>query len=61
MGACLQNCRAVIDLLMKLAGPLVNLSIGTSALELKLELEMMLQTPLFPVPKGLWTSDLAGW
>ena len=28
----------------------VNLGIGTSALELKLELELILQMPLFPVP-----------
>ena len=30
--------------------PFVNLDIGTSALELELELELILQTPLFPVP-----------
>ena len=30
--------------------PFVNLSIGTSALELELELELVLQTSLFPVP-----------
>ena len=39
--------------------PFVNLAIGTSALEL--ELELMLQIPLLPVPEGLWTPILAGW
>ena len=29
--------------------PFVNLGFGTSALELELELEIILQTPLFPV------------
>ena len=46
-------------------GPFVNLGIGTSALELELDLELELkliqQTPLFPVPLGLWTPNLAGW
>ena len=37
--------------------PFVNLGIGTSALES----ELILQTPLFPVPEGLWTPNLAGW
>ena len=41
--------------------PFVNLAIGTSALELELELESMLQIPLLPVPEGLWTPILAGW
>ena len=43
--------------------PFVNLGIGTTALELALELELELiqQTPLFPVPLGLWTPNLAGW
>ena len=44
-------------------GPFVNLRIGTSALELelKLKLVLILQPPLFPVPLGLWTPNLAGW
>ena len=33
----------------------VNLDIGTSALEL----ELILQTPLFPLPQGLWAPNLA--
>ena len=40
-------------------GPFVNLGIGTSALEL--ELELIQQTPLFPVRQVLWTTNLAGW
>ena len=30
-------------------------------LGLELELELILQTPLFLVPLGLWTPNLAGW
>ena len=45
--------------------PFVNLGIGTSALELELEMELkfelILETPLFPVPYGLWTPNLAEW
>ena len=45
--------------------PFVNLSIGTSALELELELdlelELILETPLFSLPQGLWAPNLAGW
>ena len=39
--------------------PFVNLDTGTSALEL--ELELIQQTQLFPVPLGQWTPNLAGW
>ena len=48
---------------MHTEGPFVNLGIGTSALELelKLRLVLILQPPLFPVPLGLWTPNLAGW
>ena len=28
---------------------------------LELELVLILQAPLFPVPLGLWTPNLAGW
>ena len=38
--------------------PFVNLGIRTSALEL--ELELILQTPLFPLPLGLSAPNLAG-
>ena len=38
--------------------PFVNLGIRTSALEL--ELELILQTPLFPLPQGLSAPNLAG-
>ena len=43
--------------------PFVNLGIGISALELELELglELIQQTPSFPVPLGLWTLNRAGW
>ena len=41
--------------------PVVNLGIGTWALEMELELELILKTPLFPVSLGLWTPNLAGW
>ena len=37
--------------------PFVNFDIGTSVLEL----ELILQTSLFPVPRGLWNLNLAGW
>ena len=42
--------------------PFVNLGIGISALELELELglELIQQTPSFPVPLGLWTLNRAG-
>ena len=39
--------------------PYVNLGIGTTSLEL--ELELILQTLLFPLPQGLWAPKLAGW
>ena len=41
--------------------PFVNLGIETSALELELELELIQQTPLFPVLLGLWTPNLTEW
>ena len=45
--------------------PFVNLGIKTSALELELELglelELIQQTPLFPVLLGLWTPNLTEW
>ena len=41
--------------------PFVNVGIRTSALELELELELILQTPLFPVTQGLWTPNLTRW
>ena len=39
--------------------PFVNLRIGTSAFEC--ELKLLLQRPLFPVPKILWTLNILGW
>ena len=39
--------------------PFINLGPGTSAPEL--ELELILQTPLFPILLSLWTPNLAGW
>ena len=46
---------------MGLIRPFVNLRIGTSALELvlELELELILQAPLFPLPQGLSAPNLA--
>ena len=35
--------------------------IGIRTLTLELELELIQQTPLFPVPLGLWTPNLVGW
>ena len=49
----------VFNIYLAEVGPFVNLGIGTSALEL--ELELIQQTPLFPVALGLWTPDLAWW
>ena len=43
-----------------LTWPFVNLGIGTSALEFGLELELILKTPLFPLPQGLSAPNLAG-
>ena len=39
--------------------PFINLGPGTSAPEL--ELELIIQTPLFPILLSLWTPNLAGW
>ena len=50
-----------LSLFEKNSWPFVNLGIGTSALELGLELELILQTPSFTVPLGLWTPHFPGW
>ena len=38
-----------------------HLGIGTWALELELELELIWQTPIFSIPLGLWTPNFGGW
>ena len=38
-----------------------HLGIGTWALELELELELISQTPIFSIPLGLWTPNFGGW
>ena len=45
----------------RLLWPLVNLGIETSASELELKLELILQALLFPAPWGLWTPNIAEW
>ena len=42
-------------------GSFVILDIGTAALELGLELEMILKKPSSPLPWDLWTPNLARW